>query len=37
MADLTTYAEDLKHQLLNRFATNQEVDFQVSITAYSSD
>ena len=37
MVDLTTYAEDLKHQLLNQFTTNQAVDFQVSITADSLD
>lgn len=37
MIDLTTYAEDLKHQLLNKFAIDQAVDFQVSITAESLD
>lgn len=37
MVDLTTYAEDLKHQLLNQFTTDQAVDFQVSITADSLD
>lgn len=37
MIDLTTYAEDLKRQLLNQFATDQVVDFQVSITADSLD
>ena len=37
MIDLTIYAEDLKHQLLSQFVTDQVVDFQVSITVDSLD
>lgn len=34
---LEVESETLKHLLLNKFAVEASVDFQVSITAYSSD